>query len=158
MKRLTEKNMNSRSGPGILGALDCEPGSWAGDGTGRGRQRSRKVGSADQGIWVERSTFTLDIGINNGEKEGELEGEEHHADIFRFCRGSVIFTSLGAGLQGVKSPWENPHGARENPLQTGLAEYFCPRLPDPVKKKKKTAREKRPLRVEGVRLAQGKES
>lgn len=90
---------------------------------------------------MERYTFTLDRGINNGEKEGGCEGEEHHKDIFRLCSGSVIFTSLGAGLQGVKSPWENPHGARDNPLQTGLAEYFCPRLPDPVKKKKNRARE-----------------
>lgn len=69
------------------------------------------------------------------------KGEKHHTDIFRLRWRSVIFTSLGAGLQGVKFSWENPHGARENPLQNGLPEYFCPWLSDQLKKKKKPARE-----------------
>lgn len=63
--------------------------------------------------------------------EGRREGGRK-ANITRiflvFAEDLLFLYPWARDCREFKFPRENPRGARENPLQTGLPEYFVPRL------------------------------
>lgn len=80
-----------------------------------------------------------------------------HRLFLDFAEDLLFLHPWAQGCRELNPPGRIPMVPGKTRCRLVWQNYFCPRLPDPVKKKK-TAREKRPLRVEGVRLAQGKES